>query len=137
MFKLDVYTWPAMCGVDPKIRSSFHVRAIDAVEHLDTRQSEPYAYAVLQREAEQGRFEPCDWAGEPLGRGQSWPKRTGENGMHPAVASLEMDWDTLVAIVREQYDGTRGMMDIANELLVERHPDVYGWARDLAWAAAG
>ena len=134
-FKLDIYTWPAMCGVDPGIRSTNHETPEGASKHVAS-QTEPFAHAVLQSETTPGVFNPCDWDGNLLNPGQRWPHRLGVNGQHPAVESLKMDWDTLIALVQEQYDGTRGMMDIAGELLKERHPDVHGWAHDLAWAAA-
>lgn len=134
-FQLDIYTWPAMTGVNPEIRSSRHETAQNAVTHLEA-ESQPYAYAVLLREIEKGRFEACDWDGQLLIREQQWPQRTGENGTHPAIFALKEDWDNLIALVRNQYDGTRGMICIAGELLGKRHPDVQGYAKKLAWAAA-
>jgi len=124
-----------MCGVNPQIRSTNHETPEDAIAHLDS-QAVPFAHAVLQVETEPGNFAPCDWGGNLLGQKQHWPHRIGANGQHPAVTALEIDWDTLVAIIRDQYDGSKSMLDIAGELLKERHPDVHGWAHDLAWAAA-
>jgi hypothetical protein len=134
-FLLDIYTWPAMSGINPKVRSSHHETPDEASLHLEA-QTEPYAYAVLQREIEQGHFEPCDWEGQPLAAIQQWPHRMGTNGDHPAVTALKNDWRNLVNLVYNQYDGTKGMIDIADKLLRERHPYIYGYASILAWEAA-
>lgn len=132
-FKLDIYTWPAMSGINPEIRHSVHETPDKAIAYLEA-ETEPYAYAVLQREVEKGRFEPCDWEGKLIVK--QWPYRMGTNGDHPAVIALKNDWGNLIALIRSQYDGTRGMIDIALELLNERHPEIWGYAEKLAWEVA-
>ena len=133
-FQLDIYTWPAMTGINPELRSSRHETPEDAIAHLEA-ENQPYAYAVLLKETERG-FEPCNWDGQPV-MGRQWSHRLGTNGDHPAVIALKNDWENLIALVRSQYNGTRGMIDIADELLRKRFPNVYGYASMLAWAAAG
>ena len=133
-FQLDIYTWPAMTGVNPEVRSSQHETPQDAIKCLEA-ESQPYAYAVLQQAIET-ELVPCDWGGQLLGTRQEWPRRMGANGTHPAVVALQEDWENLVNLVRTEYDGSRGMIDMAGELLQERHPDVQGYAEKLARAAA-
>ena len=131
MYELDIYTWPAMMGVNPQLRKSRHETPDAAIAHLDA-QTEPYAYAVLLRQTEPGSWTPCDWNGEYVET--SWPYRRGANGDHPSVVALREDWDNLIELVRkakERRPGT-GTIDIAREILDERHPEICGYSERLA-----
>lgn len=133
-FQLDIYTWPALQGVKPCIRTSSHESSQDAKMHL-AKQAEPYAYAVLLK-WESGTFIPCDWNGNMV-PSSNWPQRIGMNGDHPAVIALRADWQNLIAEVRYLHAiAQEPMIDIASEVLQARHPNVMGYAERLAWDAA-
>jgi len=135
-FRLDIYTWPAMQGVNPQMRTTLHETPEEAVAYLET-QTEAYAYASLQRPIEGGHT-PCDWQGQSIDAGGKWPLRHGTSGQHPAVVALKADWYRLIERVREIHREHGGaMVDIAADLLAVRHPQTHSWATNLAWEAAG
>lgn len=132
MFKLDIYTWPAMMGAPCGFHESTHRSPEQAISHLEA-QSEPYAYAVLSKQGAHG-WTPCDWDGnEILGR-QEWPQRTGTNRDHPATVAFKADWGNLVkAILKQKSKQPKcGLIDIAREILQKRHPQIVGMAEHLA-----
>lgn len=137
MYELDIYTYPACCGIDPKTRRTRHTSPQGAIGHLE-RQTEPYAYAVLSVRIET-EIRPCDWDGAPIADWTEWPHKNGTNGHHPSYVALRKDWGNLVAIVRSRYDAGEkegGTIAIAAKVLAERHPDIQGWAHCLGWEAS-
>jgi hypothetical protein len=136
-FRLDIYTWPAMMGVDPQMRTSYHDTPESARVHVEM-QTEPFYHAVLLKRFPGGHL-PANWQGEAItDQKASWPHISGTNGDHPAVIALKQDWPSLVTEVRRIYaekNGAVGMVYIAGDLLRERHPDVHGWSDQLGWAA--
>lgn len=133
-YRLDIYTWPAVQGIDAQVRTSFYDTPQEAVMWLDL-QHEPYAYAALQAKNNTG-YAPCGWNGEPLSGGV-WNVRYGTNGDHPAIIALRADWGNMVnMIVAEYWKSYQAMIEIASRILGGRHPEVTGYAEPLALQAA-
>lgn len=135
-YEMSIYTWPAMRGVPCDCRRSFHGTPEAATTYLET-QEKPYHHAVLSRQIARGMYKPCDWGGRVINASEKWPRRRGTNSEHPAYLALNEAWDSLVAQVRSTHAQQGGaMIDIANSLLAEQHPETCGWANKLAWEAA-
>ena len=138
-FMLDIYTWPAMEGANPDVDSTTHDALEIARDYLDSF-SRPYSHAVLQHEVETGKFAPCNWDGNPIAQHAEWPMIHGANygRSHPAVEAVRADFDNLAKETYSIWEASGGaMIDIAADLLKSRHPEICGWAKEIAWAAAG
>ena len=134
-YQLDIYTWPAMSGINPEIRTTYHDKPEEALAHVESQKT-PYAYATLQQKTQAG-YAPCGWKGERIGHNETWPRIDGTNRQHPKVTALKKDWHMLVEMVRARHQTSENaMIDIALEILKQRHPDIVGYAEHLAWDAA-
>lgn len=136
-YRLEIYTWPALGGVDCQCRTTNHDSPGEAVAHLDA-ETTPYSYAVLSKHHFFG-WDPVGWHGEAVYSGQDWPKKMGANRgvTHPALVAYQEDKSWLIREIRRiQKKRGGGMIDIAHDLLQERHPKV-GLADQLGWQAAG
>lgn len=135
IFRLDIYTYNAMEGVNPEVRTTTHGTPEDAEKHLVV-QNLPYAYAVLSKQNPQG-YAPCDWNGNFV-LGGEWPKRKGTNGSHPNVVALRSAWSSLTEETRRRWNNSdSSMLEIASDVLSERFPEISGYSERLALAAHG
>ena len=122
-FKLDIYTWPTLRGVECGYRTSYHETPVSAILYLES-QVEPFAYAVLLKSEPGGHF-PCDWEGRRINANEEWPRLVGTNGEHPAYVAVMADWKNLLAAVQREATKTgEGIVVVAHRLLNERHPRV-------------
>ncbi len=131
-YRLDIYTGPAMTGIDPQVRSTTHATPDEAIEHLNA-ETEPYSHAVLMRGSS-----PCYWNGRSIINPYAkWPKKTGANWgvTNPDLAAYETDKPFLIEQIRQTHNQTgQGMIHIAHDLLQERHPNVT-LSEKLGWEA--
>jgi hypothetical protein len=134
-YKLEIYTWPACPGVTYEKRESFHDTPFSALAALEM-ETGPYHGAQLFDVAG-GDEIPCDWDGSHGGLYDRKGYVKGTNGKHPIHIALQADWKTMVEMVREERKRTgEPMMDIAHNLLAERHPYAIILSGHLAWDAA-
>lgn len=137
-YLLEIYTWPACTGAPVEVRESQHDTPEAALVHLKA-ETEPYAYATLQKLIPYHGWTPCDWAGNSLFDYGKWPVIWGTNGDHPALIAYRADREYLRVEVKRRYlaeGGKRGTGSILAELMRERHPEIIA-DDNLAWQIAG
>jgi len=131
-YRLDIYTWPTLMGVDPQIRTSYYDSPQDAQRQVKAQPA--FSYAALQIN-EGGNYYPCNWSGERIQEGDRWPLIYGTNRKHPAIVALESDWDNMIKLVISGVETGKGAIIVASRILEKRHPDVVGYSEKLAAAA--